>query len=151
MAESKSPPTIMITKSGVASLIEVLRGLDKSEDGSGNIILRSEFDAKELYFGFASASPVTIAGVIARERIRRVAVLITVPFDDPSSTLSVGHTGDPEALLARDDITPTELGLYEASPMIVYGGTDTIKLYINRAGSSQGAGYVLIDSDRNDL
>jgi hypothetical protein len=150
MARFHLPTTINYYAEGDASLTDVLRGLDKNVDG-GNVVIESEFDIKEISFGYASSTPATIATVREGERVKRVAIQIVSSFDDSASTLSVGHAGNQNALLTVDQNDPTEIGMYEVSPEFKYFGADTIKLYINRAGATTGSGVVFLWTERNDI
>lgn len=136
---------------GTGSIVDVLRGLDKAEDGSGNVILMSEFDIKENTFAFNSSSPKSIASVINGERVKKVVIEIVTPFDAPEATISVGHTGSPAFLMDTAQNIPSEIGVYEVAPSFKYGGDDTIKLYISPGGSSQGTGLVYLETERNDI
>jgi hypothetical protein len=80
MARFHLPPTInYYTEGGDASLVDVIRGLDKNVDG-GNVVIESEFDVKEIAFGYASASPVNLAVVREGERVKRLAIQIITIF-----------------------------------------------------------------------
>lgn len=151
MARFHLPPTInYYGTGGDGSVIDVLRGLDKSVDGL-NVTLSSEFDIKELAFGYATDTPLTIASIAGGERVKKIGIQITTPFNDPSSSLSVGHAGSQEALMTVNQNDPTEIGIYEVTPEFKYYGADTIKLYINRADATEGVGTVYLWTERNDL
>lgn len=150
MARFRFPPTINYYAEGDASLIDVMRGLDKNTEG-GNVVITSEFDIKEVSFGYSTPSPVTIASVKEGERVKRVAIQIVTPFNDSSSALSIGHAGSVSALMTVDQNDPQTVGVYEVSPNFMYYGSDTVKLYITRAGASAGSGIVFIETERNDV
>jgi len=150
MAKFRFPPTINYYAEGDSSLIDVMRGLDKNTEG-GNVVITSEFDIKEVSFGYSTPSPVTIATVQEGERVKRLAIQIITPFNDPSSLLSIGHAGSQSALMTVEQNDPQTAGIYEVAPQFMYYGADTVRLYITRAGSTAGSGIVYVETERNDL
>lgn len=151
MAEFRFPPTINYFGSeGDTSLVDVLQGLDKNTEGS-SVHISSEFDIKEVAFGFSTSSPMAVAVVREGERVKKVKLKITIPFNSPATTLTMGHAGSQDALMRANQNIPGFAQTYEVSPELIYGGVDTVKLYINRAGATEGSGVVFIETERNDL
>lgn len=136
--------------SGDTAYIDAGRGIDLSSGAEDHTVVNSEFDIKEYDFTFETVSPITLAVVVDKERIKRVVMKIDTAFDDAATTLSVGHTGNVNGVMASTSNIPTFAGEYEVTPNIKYGGTDTIKFYINAGTSTQGAGTVFLETERND-
>jgi hypothetical protein len=95
-------------------------------------------------FDYTSSSPVDLLSVHENQKVVAVVVHIATVFNDGSTTLSVGHTGVPNAVFPSTDLIPTEAGSYRGYPNLEYFGADTIRLYLSVGTSSQGAGSVAI-------
>jgi hypothetical protein len=95
-------------------------------------------------FTFASASPLLLLSIPAGSAVNRCALVITTTFDDPTATLSVGTAFSPAALLATSDIEPGIAGQYESDLIVPFTPAETLILTLSPAGSTQGAGYVLL-------
>jgi hypothetical protein len=98
----------------------------------------------EVAFTYATTSPLTLAVVTVGQRVLKAAVQIVTAFDDPAATVTIGHTGVVGGLLSSTECVATAAGYYEASPMFQYGGADTIKLWITKGTSTQGAGVAYL-------
>jgi len=95
-------------------------------------------------FTYATTSPYTVYSTTTDDIILSTRIHIETPFDDGTSTLSVGHAGDAGALMATTENDPTEEGDYESTRYVEYAGVDSIKLYITPGGSTAGDGSVII-------
>ena len=102
----------------------------------------------ELAFAYSDSSPVTFRAVNETHRILRAMIQIVTPFNGGSASVSIGHSGNANGLLAAGEVIAAQEGQYEAAPLFKYGGADTIKVYVTSGGSSQGSGtaYLLIEA-----
>jgi hypothetical protein len=103
----------------------------------------------ELTFNYQSEFPVLLVNVEAGIRVRKVILVVDTAFDDPSSLLSVGHTGNNGGLMSTGDNYPSIEGTYEVEPNFLYGGSDHITFYATVGSSTQGSGTVLLEFVNN--
>lgn len=103
----------------------------------------------EFNFTFETVSPYTLISVVEFQRIMRVGIIVVVPFDDPATTLSIGHTGNANGLMSVNDNDPTFAAYYEVEANFKYGGPDVIKLYVNPGNSIQGSGTLFLEVNRD--
>ena len=125
------------------------RGIDISVAGSVATI-KSEYDVVEYAFTFETGSTSNIASVVEDERVKRVSVQITTAFDDSDVTITVGHSGDNDALMESSQNLPGTVGIYEVAPNYKYTADSTIRLYIDAASATQGAGTLYVETERID-
>lgn len=111
-------------------------GIDDVGEGSGP---SGGFTVYRINFTYNGGSPQTIGSVATGEQITEVWLDVTTAFNAPT-TLSVGHTGSQVALMDTSKNIPGTVGLYRVRGNHIYGGADTLKLYVNPGASSQGAG-----------
>lgn len=119
-------------------------GIDDVGDGGG---ATSGFTVIRLAFAYNSSSPLTLAAVATGETVMKVILDLTTAFDQ-ASTLSVGHTGSQTALMNTDQNDSRTAGFYEVVANQQYGGSDTVKLYVNAGLSTQGAGVCWLISKK---
>ena len=96
-----------------------------------------------LSFTYATISPFTIHTVATDDIIISCRIHIETAFDK-ASAVSVGHTGSQIAIMDTTENSTLEVGDYESTRWIEYGGSDLIKLYISPGTSVQGSGYVYL-------
>lgn len=113
----------------------------------GEAILKSDFDIKEFPFTWIIEPAYVLFTVVTGERIKRVAIQVTEPFNDGAATIRIGHSGNPGGLMDAGDNKPGRLGIFSTYPEFRYGGLEDIKLYVAPASSTQGSGIVFIDSE----
>ena len=101
----------------------------------------------EFDFTYDMASPSTLMAVTTDQRIMRVGIIIVTPFDDPAATVSIGHTGNQNGLMASADNDPSFAAYYEVESNMKYGGVDVIKLYVDPGNSSQGSGTLFLETN----
>lgn len=102
-----------------------------------------QFDIKEYSFSHSTSSPYLLTTVDVGQRVKKVILKIEEAFE-LGTTISVGHTGNPNGLMATTDNIPTIIQSWEVAPEIKYDGSDQIKLYITGT-SSTGSGYVFLE------
>lgn len=121
-----------------------LTSLDYLHAGHTGVQGTLEFD-----FTYETVSPTTLINVLENVRVRKVILDIETAFNDADSSISVGHTGNVNGLLATTDNVPQTIGLYEVDSNFLYGGADIIKLYITKGSSTQGNGTVFLEIVNN--
>ena len=114
------------------TLYDLLQGLE------GAATIRKDF-------AFNSPNPVTITGLVPGDLVVQVFMRITTAFDDPSATVEVGTTTAPDLYFAGGDSDLTLLNsIYTVSTMEESPLVDSAVITVNPAGSTIGAGTVLI-------
>ena len=91
-------------------------------------------------FTFSDASPKLIAIIPANEVVTTVELIITTPFNDASSTISVGTIANPTELVNTTDNKPSILGSYTTTAGRIYLSDTHVVLTINPATSYTGSG-----------
>jgi hypothetical protein len=99
-------------------------------------------------FNFGDATPKPLFTIAAGKTVFTAAIVILVPFDDTSSTLSIGDVGDVVRLLDVSDNLPTQVGTYETTPGAKYSTATGLTLSIHPGTSTQGNGLVVIQYQR---
>lgn len=101
-------------------------------------------EIKTFAFNYNDASPVTCFQIPANGRILETRIIMTVPFTNPSATLTVGDALDPDRLMLANQNIPDEVGEYVSStyyrPLV---DTD-ILLTISVGLETQGQGVVVV-------
>ncbi len=115
----------------------------------GDVTLYSLAAGVEVPFAYDSGVKLFVANVIVNERVLGFRIIIDTAFNDGSATLSVGHTGSTEGLVAQGEIELQSIGVFNIVGNHLYGGDDTIWLYLDPKGSTQGAGSLFYFSQRN--
>lgn len=100
-----------------------------------------------LPFNFNDASPEVIVNIPANSRIISTMIQLTTPFDDSSATLSVGDDLNPSRLFDASEIEIDEEDEYISYNTFHYLANTDLKLTLNPAASTQGAGVVVIIYD----
>ncbi|CAB4153421.1 hypothetical protein UFOVP623_32 [uncultured Caudovirales phage] len=95
-------------------------------------------------FTFSDASPKLITIIPANEVVTMVELIITTPFNDATSTISVGTNANPTELVNTTDNKPSILGSYTTSPGRIYLSDTHVVLTINPATSYTGSGMLNI-------
>jgi hypothetical protein len=96
-----------------------------------------------ISFTYSTISPFTIHAVTLGDIIISCRIHIETVFDG-ISTVSVGHSGSAIAIMDTTENSTLEVGDYESTRWIEYGGSDLIKLYITPGTSVRGTGYVYL-------
>lgn len=95
-------------------------------------------------FNYATSSPLLIKAVSTNEYVNEVKLVITTVFDG-TVTLKVSDPGGSnDRLMKTDENDPTTLGVYSVSPEYTYAGPNNVNLYLSVAGSTQGAGQIVL-------
>ena len=111
-------------------------------------VFLTEPDAErvEVAFGWNDAQPKLLGVIPAGRTVRRVAVVMSTPFDAAGGTVSVGDTGDYERLLAAADSDPVAATAVEVAPGVRYAAQTALYLSISPGGgNSAGLGVVTIE------
>jgi hypothetical protein len=94
-------------------------------------------------FAWNSPSPLLLALLMGSDVVEWAKVILTVPFDDPTASLLLGHTANPSSLFVAGEVDVTKVGVYTTEEPLRLGVPSNFLLTVNPAASSQGAGYVL--------
>lgn len=94
-------------------------------------------------FAFNSNSTEYVVVVPTDAIILSIGIVITSPFDDPTTTISVGDAAVPDRLFAAADVLPGVAGSYTVYPNYVYGAATQVTITIT-GSSSAGAGVVTV-------
>lgn len=95
-------------------------------------------------FDYGDATPKPLFTIPADKVIYSVTISMLVAFDDAAATLSVGYSGQPQALLATTDVAPNTLGGYETRPNVTLGSDTELTLSISPGTSTVGSGLVTV-------
>ena len=112
--------------------------------------LWEEMDKLCVAFDYTTSSPL-ILYYTGNGTIITGARIHIETFFDGAATLSIGHAGNVDAVIASSENNPLELGDYETTRFLSYAGVDTIRLYVNAGAATQGAGHVLLGVRKNNL
>ena len=93
-------------------------------------------------FTYATPSPMLLQAVLAGQIIDRAVVVITTPFDDPSSSVYLGITASTGLILGAGDVTTDVADQYENAALFEFAANDFLELTITPATSTQGAGFL---------
>lgn len=95
-------------------------------------------------FSYNSSTPVNILMMAANMLIYDCSIIIETAFNDPTSTLSVGDSGNPSRLMSSVDNSSTIENTYKTTPSHKYGSNTQVTLTITPGTSTQGSGYVVL-------
>lgn len=108
-----------------------------------NIAIKLQ-NVEKVSFSFGDATPKNIVEVPAGATVTEVVIVLLTQFNDPSSTLSVGDSGQVDRLLATTDITTSVTGTYTTEPAYKYLANTMVTLSISPGTSSSGNGFVIL-------
>jgi len=106
-------------------------------------------EVKTFAFTFASGASVACFDLPANARVLSTQIIITTPFDGVGATLKVGDSLDDDRLMTADQNDPSEAAEYEANLYHRYLALTSVLLAISAAGSTQGAGIVVVEYNLN--
>lgn len=109
----------------------------------------SDVDAQTLSVNatYTSGSPILIGSLSDGARITSITVDVTVVWDDPAATLTVGDSVDNTRFMSTSLNDLTTLGTYYSSPAFQYntGGIETeVSVYLSSGTATQGSATVTI-------
>ena len=99
----------------------------------------------EVAFNFGDATPKPLITVPSNSIIVSVSIILLNAFTDPTATLSVGDSGNPNRLLATTDNSTQVTGTYTTEPAYKYTSSTQITLSITPGTSTAGNGVVIIN------
>lgn len=91
-------------------------------------------------FTYQTASPLVLASLVIGNFIDRADISIEIPFNGVGATVQFGTVANPDLILGSSDVLTNTIGQYGnlfISQILV---NDLLRLIINPAGSTQGAG-----------
>jgi len=93
-----------------------------------------------------SSTTVLLGNVSSGRRALNISVEVTIPFDDPDTSLTVGTASVPNLLLDNANIDLSTVGLYAASSNYQFTGiSDTVlNAYLTAATSTVGSAVVTV-------
>lgn len=95
-------------------------------------------------FQYNNVSPKNVALIPANSVVSQVDVIVTTPFNDPNSTLSMGTVANTNLLLNSNDSKPNIAGTYAAMPGQLFLSNTWAVLTINPGSSTTGSGMIVI-------
>jgi hypothetical protein len=109
----------------------------------------SDVDAQTLSVNatYTSGSPILIGSLSDGARITSITVDVTVVWNDPTATLTVGDSVDNTRFMSSSLNDLTTQGTYYSSPAFQYntGGIETeVSVYLNSGTATQGSATVTI-------
>jgi hypothetical protein len=99
-------------------------------------------------FAFDTASPMSLFALLAGDTLVRAVISITVPFAGQGQlnpTLQLGTVQNPSLLFGVTETNPKAIGQYEYGGVVDLTANHTLRLIIDSAGCTQGAGSVLFE------
>lgn len=100
-------------------------------------------------FNYGDATPKNLTIAPANSVITSVSIVMVTAFDDPTATLTIGDSGDPDRLMEATDSIANSTGIYTTEPVYKYGANTQLTLTISPGVSTVGAGLVLINYKEN--
>lgn len=96
-------------------------------------------------FDYTTSSPADIYSADLGDIISSVKLYIDTLFDG-TVTISIGESGSIERLMGVDENDPYDAdgSVFEVEPGYEYPGAETIRLYLNVSGTTQGVGRVIM-------
>ncbi len=95
-------------------------------------------------FDYTSVGAINFGALEAGDSIVNTQLVIDVPFDDPSTLLSIGLTSNPDGILASTEIDPLVASTYGMQANFLVTGADALRLKVFPFSSTQGAGRVVV-------
>jgi hypothetical protein len=112
--------------------------------GANDAITAAE---KDIYFSYSDVASRLIYTTSSNEIILTITVVILVPFDGTSASISIGDSAVNNRLANNTQIYLSEVGEYSINPTYKYTSATPINLYLTPgAGATQGNGYIIIES-----
>lgn len=99
-----------------------------------------------LAFDFSDPAIIPVYLPVAAKEIVTVQIVVTEAFNNALATATVGFTGNVDLLMEAIENNLLVVGENESNPAENVAGGTQINLYLNAAGSTQGAGIVLIQT-----
>lgn len=93
-------------------------------------------------FAYDTPSPMLLQAVTPGQIVNRAVVVVTVPFDDPTSSILLGTTTDVGLILGADDVTTSAADQYDNDALFEFTIDDFLLLTINPGASTQGQGFL---------
>ncbi len=104
-------------------------------------------DASTLHniVSYTSSSPVVLGSLSDGARVVNVTVVVEEAFS-PGATITIGFTGDEDALMSSDIMDLTDLGTYETSPAYTFSGSSggIVKAFVDVDDSTTGIAKVIV-------
>jgi hypothetical protein len=107
------------------------------------ILSGSGEDVQAVRFSFDTPSPMSLGAVLSGQILNRAALLISTPFDDPSSFLQFGTSTSPNLIFGPSGAKPSMADQYEHIALVTFPIDDILQLVISPGASTQGAGLLL--------
>jgi hypothetical protein len=95
-------------------------------------------------FQYNNVSPKNVAIIPANAVVSSIDVIVTTPFNDANSTLSLGTVANTNLLLNSTDSKPNISGTYAAMPGQLFLSDTWTVLTINPGSSTTGSGMIVI-------
>lgn len=95
-------------------------------------------------FTFNTLNGTNLLSVNVGNIITSIRVIITTPFNDSTSIISLGTTANNQLLFNSSNIYPNISGSYEVYPLFSSSSITPINLYIDKKTSTTGSGIIII-------
>lgn len=95
-------------------------------------------------FDFRISGSVKITPLAKGKTVLSATVVVSIPFDDNGSTMSLGTTNDIGAIFTSSQISPNFEATYRSEHPIIMQKAQDILLTINPGSSTTGSGYVVV-------
>ena len=99
-------------------------------------------------FNWDDGSPVNLFTIPKDYRIITCQIVITTAFNDIDSTLMLGTLAQADRFMTEEENEPNVVGENESNPYYMTPVNTDFYLTINKEGTSQGAGTVLVEFDQ---
>lgn len=100
-------------------------------------------------FNYGDATPKNLTITSANAVVTSVSIVMVNAFDDPTATLTIGDSGDPDRLMEATDSIANSTGIYTTEPVYKYVTATQLTLTISPGVSTVGSGLVLINYKEN--
>ncbi len=110
------------------------QGIPSLKDG-GRLLVQA--------FDYTNVGAIDFGVFAAGDSIVNTQVIVDVPFNDPSTLLSIGLASNPDGILASTEIDPLDASTYGMQANILVTGADALRLKVFPFSSTQGAGRVV--------
>lgn len=100
---------------------------------------------KKVAFDYTDSTVNIGTSIPSGALVEQVRIFVTTPFDNINGVVEVGTSGDADALAASSDSDLQENGVYTKDTGNVLGSDTQYIATVTPSGSTQGAGYVVIN------
>lgn len=108
-----------------------------------DIVAASDLREIEVSFDHTFSGVLDFGALAPGDSVIGVQLVIDVPFDDPSTLVSLGLVSNPDGILSTAEVDPNRASTYGAQENVLVMIADSFRLKVFPVASIQGAGRVV--------